>query len=280
MKFSKYDICNLSKIVDLKEIISIISKVLCKKYTDVFFAGEVDMSESEYAAIIGMIYKRYKGSSLAKIINSKEFYGIEYATNEYTLDPRPETELMVDLFMKYFTSKENAYEILDLGCGTGCISLSILKHYPYAIATLIDVSSMALGTAKLNATSIGVCDRCDFVISDWFAGVPQGRQFKAILCNPPYIAGIDDPHLEKSALCDPQLALFAGRDGLDAYRTIMRNSEKFLPEHGLLFIEIGINQKNDVAELATGLDMIEVANDFSAIERILVFKRNCVCSKR
>jgi release factor glutamine methyltransferase len=255
----------------LREVVTIISSALNKRYTEIFFASEINMSEAEYSAIVNMIYKRYCGISLAKVINSKEFYGIEYVTNESTLDPRPETELIVDLFMKYFPDREMAYNILDLGCGTGCISISILKFYRNAIATLVDINADTIDIAKLNAVALAVDKRCNFIISDWFGNIPKYQKFTAIVCNPPYIS--IGWNLEKSVLSDPHAALFAGDDGLDAYRVIMPRASEFLEDGSLLLIEIGINQRDAVIKLSKDLKAIEIGKDIAMIERCIVFRR-------
>lgn len=270
IELSRKDLSVLGKFVSERELVRIICHILNKEYTDVFFSNHLVFTKEQYQKFIEFIYRRYNDEPLAKIIGSKEFYGLTYETSKDTLDPRPETELIIDLFQKYFPEKTQNINILDLGCGTGCISLTLLNIYENSSATLVDISHDALDVASKNATNLGVSGKCKFVVSDWFENIDDNQKYDVIVTNPPYISS--DYKLDRSTLYDPHISLFSGNDGMDSYKVIIPSAHKFLQQGGLLFVEIGFDQKSAVINLAKNLTVIEVGVDISDIDRTIVFK--------
>ncbi len=207
---------------------------------------------------------------IAKIIGKREFYGIDYYTNEYTLDPRPETELIVDLVLEHFPTKDDNLKILDLGCGTGCIGLTLLAIYHKATGHFVDIDTNAITVAQSNSQKHGLNNRCTFLQSNWFSNVDD--QYDIIVTNPPYVA--TSYALDKNTIHDPHIALFAGLDGLDAYRCIMKTAHHFLEKNGMLFVEIGQGQKDNVVHLAHKLSFVHCEKDLANIDRVIVFRKD------
>lgn len=253
--------------VDRHDTFLLLQHVLKIPYEKLFFTKEINITDQEFIELDKYLHLRSIGMPIAKIVEHKAFYNNEFKTTIDTLDPRPETELIVDLFLKYFPYKSAHISILDLGCGTGCIGLSIIDLYPNATLCLADISEEALAVAEDNAKNTNLKQRCSFIKTDWFKNI--NGQFDAIVCNPPYIE--NGYQLDKSTLYDPHIALFGGNDGLEAYKEILPCVRKFLRSDGFLFLEIGIGQRIEVCKIAKSTTVIEIAKDLQGIERTIVF---------
>ncbi len=254
--------------VDEHDAFVLLQHVLGTPYSSLVLSKEIKISKEQLFAFKSKLKMRFDHVPVAKIVGHKAFYNHDFITNEYTLDPRPETELIVDLVVKYFPNKTDTLSILDLGCGTGCIGLSILDLYPNAKLLLADISTEALTVTEKNAIRLKIDKRCNYIKSNWFSNI--NTKFNIIVCNPPYIA--ENYNLDFDTLHDPKIALFGGKDGLDAYRKILPNINKFLVPNGLLFLEIGINQCDNICAIESRLKVVEIAKDLQGIERTIVFK--------
>lgn len=268
MRLSREQISEISKKISKREILILLANIVKRKSSELFFEKEFFLTDAEYDLFTSFIKRRENHEPIAKIIEKREFYGFEFKTSSETLDPRPETELLVDLFQKYFPDKNAALKILDLGTGTGCIGLSLLKLYRNAKADLTDISDGALDVAKFNAAKLKLNHRANFIKSDWFQNVFQ--KYDAIVSNPPYIC--DNFQLDFETSYDPKAALFAGKDGLDAYKKILPNASKFLRDHGLLFVEIGFDQSETILTIQSDLEFVELQNDLAKLPRTVVFE--------
>ena len=213
-------------------------------------APETPLSESAASRFDAMIARRLEGEPVSRIVGAKEFYGRTLAVDRHTLDPRADTETLIDAVLDTLGRggrRGERLRILDLGTGTGCILLTLLAELPHAEGVGSDASEGALATARRNARDLGVGDRASFVAGDWFE--PIEAKFDIVVSNPPYIVSAEIADLPREVGYDPLLALDGGEDGLDAYRRIASGVGRVLNPGGLVFLEIGETQ----AEAVLGL---------------------------
>lgn len=228
------------------------------------------------AAVQAAVARRIAGEPVHRILGFREFYGIKLALSAETLEPRPDTETLVDAvlpFVRATVSRQGSCRILDLGTGTGAIALALLSEVPEATATGTDVSSGALATATANAAELGVEARFSASKSSWFAEI-SGR-YDVIASNPPYIPSRDIEFLQQEVRdFDPRRALDGGEDGLDPYRILAGGANTHLQHGGIVAVEIGSTQRADVTHLfeAAGWRLLEAKKDLAGNDRVLVFK--------
>ena len=221
--------------------------------------------------------RRISGESVHRILGFREFYGLRLSLSAETLEPRPDTETLVDALLpivRDVAAREKPCRILDLGTGTGAIALALLTEVEAATATGVDISADALATARANAVSLRVDSRFTTLISDWFSRI--SGKFHVIAANPPYIPSNDLMNLQAEVRdFDPARALDGGTDGLDAYRTIATHAGAYLQDGGRIGVEIGYGQRDDVSKLfeAGGYHLAEARQDIAGRDRVLVFHR-------
>ena len=200
------------------------------------------------AAIDAALRRRAAGEPVHRILGFREFYGLRLSLSPETLEPRPDTETLVEAilpFVRLTAEREGECRILDLGTGTGAIALALLSAAPAAIATGADISEGALATATRNAHALGLAGRFKALKSDWFTKV-SGR-YHVIAANPPYIPSKDIGNLQDEVRdFDPRLALDGGVDGLSPYRIIAAEAAGFLETEGRIAVEIGHTQRIEV----------------------------------
>tara|TARA_Y100000590_G_scaffold268002_1_gene300966 strand:- start:2134 stop:2982 length:849 start_codon:yes stop_codon:yes gene_type:complete len=190
------------------------------------------------------IKRRIKREPVAYIIGKKEFWSENFLVNSSTLIPRPETELLIYKVVKFFKNKR--VNILDIGTGSGCVLLSILKELPMARGIGIDISSKAVQVAKINAKKLNLFLRSKFNVID-FKKFNIGK-YDLIISNPPYIPAKDIKNLSRDILNhEPLNALHGGVDGLDLIKKVIYKSNYLLKREGLLALEIGFNQYRKVS---------------------------------
>ncbi|TPJ42324.1 peptide chain release factor N(5)-glutamine methyltransferase [Mesorhizobium sp. B2-5-13] len=229
------------------------------------------------AAIDGALRRRAGGEPVHRILGYREFYGLRLSLSSETLEPRPDTETLVEAvlpFVKAMVARKGACRILDLGTGTGAIALALLSVVPAATATGVDISAGALAMAARNAGQFGLGGRFTTVQSDWFEKV-SGR-YHVIAANPPYIPTQEIGNLQDEVRdFDPRIALDGGVDGLNPYRIIAAEAARFLEAEGRIAVEIGHTQSNDVNDIfrAAGYTGGEVFGDLGGNDRVLVFQR-------
>ncbi|MDD8023705.1 MAG: peptide chain release factor N(5)-glutamine methyltransferase [Paracoccaceae bacterium] len=203
---------------------------------------------------------------VAQITGRRLFWGHAFHVTRDTLDPRPETEILVAAALE-----RPFVKVLDLGTGTGCILLSLLKSMPMATGLGCDLSAPALDVARGNAKTLGLTARARFQQADWFAGV--NGAFDLIVSNPPYIAADEMADLSPEVRnWEPLSALTPGGDGLDAYRAIARGAGARLMPGGRIVLEIGPTQGPAVAALlaAQGFSDIEIRPDLDGRDRVVL----------
>jgi release factor glutamine methyltransferase len=203
------------------------------------------------ARLHAFIERRLCHEPVSRITGTREFYGRIFLVETCVLDPRPDTETLIEAALDLVGRKrgrDQPLRVLDLGTGTGCILLTLLAELPEARGVGIDVSPGALRVARANAERLGLAARASFLRSDWLDGV--SGEFDLIVSNPPYIATSEIGRLAREvALHDPHRALDGGPDGLDAYRRIAAGAAKLLAPKGQILLEIGASQARAVADL-------------------------------
>lgn len=210
------------------------------------------------------IVRRIQREPVSHIIGRRSFYGREFYVSADVLDPRPETEILVqEALTKPFAS------VLDMGVGSGAILLSLLAEMPLAKGQGSDVSEAALKVAKYNADQIGVAKRARFTQSDWFEAITG--TFDLIVSNPPYIALDEMPSLSPELSHEPRMALTDEQDGLSAYRIIAAGALAHLSPRGRIYLEIGPTQGPSVADmlLAQGVKGVRIIPDLDGRDRVV-----------
>ncbi len=216
------------------------------------------------AAFFDFIKRRADREPVSHILGGREFYGRWFHVSDAVLDPRPETETLIEQALR-----EPFSEVLDLGTGTGCILLTLLAERPDATGIGADKSAAALEVAERNARDLELMERCAFVESDWFSAL--GGRFDLIVSNPPYIALDEMPDLAPELQYEPRMALTDEGDGLTAYRAITAGAGAHLSPGGRLMVEIGPSQGAAVAELfrAAGFADVAVLPDLDGRDRVV-----------
>lgn len=229
---------------------------------------QTKVTQSQKNAIENATNKRIKGEPITKIFGKTNFYGYEFKVTKDVLSPRMETEILVEQVLKYAKDKMN---ILDLCTGSGIIAISIAKNVN-ANVVATDISDKALLVAQENAQNNQV--KVVFKNSNMFENLKKGKKFDIIVSNPPYIPSQDISKLDKEVKdYDPKIALDGGEDGLDFYRKIIKESVNFLSDKGMIFFEIGINQKKPIVKmLEKNFDNIKVVKDYNRIDRVVYAK--------
>ena len=238
--------------------------------------GARPLDPSEQALIDDALTRRAAREPVHRILGHRAFSRLDLMLSPETLEPRPDTEILVDTLVPYAQRMVagGGCRILDLGTGTGAICLALLDLVPGTTGVGADCSAGALETARRNADINGVADRFEAVESDWFAAVTGA--FDIIVSNPPYIVRSVVGTLDEDVrLYDPILALDGGEDGLDAYRAIAAGASVHLRENGLVAYEIGYDQRETVTAIMreNGFARIEAAQDLGGNDRVLVFSR-------
>jgi release factor glutamine methyltransferase len=221
------------------------------------------------------VSRRERREPVSHILGRKGFWKVMLAVNADVLTPRPETEVIVDYVLKKFP-EEMAFDILDLGVGSGAIILSILAERPAAKGLATDISDDALAVARENAANLGLANRIAFARGDWTAGL-QDSSFDVVVSNPPYIASDVIDTLEPEVRhFDPRIALDGGDDGLDAYRHLAPEIMRVLKPGGAFAVEIGYDQKEPVEAMftAAGGSDVWTIKDLSTHDRVVVGVKN------
>lgn len=220
-----------------------------------------------------MITRRARRVPLQYLLKTVEFAGVEVAVSPAVLIPRPETEELVGLAAAWLEQHRWARWVADLGTGSGCIAIALAKAVPRIECWASDVSRAALRLARANARRNGVADRVHCTCGSWFAGWPEQMTFDMIVTNPPYVER--GAQLEPELAYEPAEALYAGEDGLDAYRSIVPEVGRRLNAGGIFLGEMGAGQAEALRDLAraSGLGEVEILKDASGRERFVRWER-------
>lgn len=217
-----------------------------------------------------LLARRAAREPMAYVLGSREFRGMEFRVTPATLVPRPETETLIDAAIEQFPDRASVRRVLDLGTGTGCLLCAALAEFPGASGLGIDASAAALDVARANAQAHGFGPRARFAEGSWLAAVTE--QFDLVLANPPYIARAEAGGLMAELGHEPAAALFAGEDGLDAFRAILPALGRVLAPAGRAVLEMGAGQAEAVAALsaASGLRVVALRHDLAGIARAII----------
>ncbi len=219
------------------------------------------------------IRRRRQNEPVSKIIGKRGFWTLDLTVNGDVLDPRPDSETLIEAVLKTYPDRTQPYRILDIGTGSGCLLLALLSEYPNATGLGVDKSPAALAVACQNGQGAQAeFQVADFTNADFLTDV---EPFDIIISNPPYIPTADIAGLDADVrLYDPLLALDGGADGLDAYRALSGRLKRLMKPGGTVFFEIGWGQETDVAPLMEqqGFTFAGHFKDLGGIVRILSFK--------
>jgi len=254
-----------------------LSKMLLKHLLNVNDSYLLINSEEELNASVQEKFKEgiellKAGMPLQYVTNIQEFMKLDFYVDKNVLIPQPDTEILVEEIINLLNDKIKKYNILDLCTGSGAIGVSVAK-YINSFVTMSDISDKALEIAKKNAVNNGVANECKFILSNMFEGI-EGK-FDVIVSNPPYIRTKIISSLDKEVQNEPHLALDGGEDGLHFYRIIAENAYKYLNENGILALEIGYDQKDEVIDLLKSVGKyndIYCKQDLAENDRVIVAK--------
>ena len=194
-----------------------------------------------------LIFQRSNHKPIAYILGKKSFWNYEFNISSDVLIPRPDTEIIVEKVLE-ITKNKSKQKILDIGTGSGCILLTILKEKQNFYGTGIDISKKCIDNTRINAIKLGVYDRLKLIKSD-IDNFNYGK-YDLIISNPPYINHIDFRNLDKDiSNYEPKLALYGGLDGLSVFRKVITKSSKLIKKNGKLILEIGFDQKDKIKSI-------------------------------
>jgi release factor glutamine methyltransferase len=234
-------------------------------------APRAPLTEDESRILADYVARRIAREPLSRILGERGFWTLDLIVAPGVLDPRPDTETLVETALSLLAEKREApLSILDLGSGSGAIACALLSELPAAKALAVDLSPEACAATATNLARCGLSDRASVMRGRWAEAI-QGR-FDLIVSNPPYVRSGDIAGLDPEVrLHDPALALDGGADGLDCYRDIVRDLPRLLAENAFVLFEVGFDQAASVAELlgAQGLQVERVAHDAGGHERIV-----------
>ena len=261
--------------VPRNEIELLVMHVAGLKKIDLLLYSDQSMNKKDALRIKKLIKKRVAGVPLQHLIGTQEFMGLEFIVTKNVLIPRQDTEILVEAILERYKDQK-ALKILEIGVGSGAISVSLAKFLKGAKLFSVDISRKALAVARLNAIKNKVEKEITFIESDLFQTLTADESFDIIVSNPPYIPSADILALQREVKdYEPMLALDGGKDGLCYYREMSQKSVMFLKQEGLLAYEIGYNQGPDVSEmLRSDFHDIEIIKDLQKHDRVVLGYRN------
>lgn len=233
--------------------------------------ADLPISSDLESAFEALLQRRMAREPLSHITGTRAFWKDEFIVTSNVLDPRPDSETLIETLIRLRPNRVIPYHIADFGVGSGCLILSALREFPHSRATAIDCCERALQVAKHNAQRLHLSDRIDFLLNHW--GNALQTPFDMIMSNPPYIVEDEIPSLAPEVReFEPFGALSGGADGLQAYRELLPHIERLLKPDGIAVLEIGAEQREAVCDIAckSGLNVVEVVPDLSGLPRVVV----------
>ena len=252
----------------------LISQAINKNREFILLNSELEIDQNDYNNLQKLIYERKKRKPISYITGQKFFWKYNFKINNHVLIPRPDTETVVETVLNAYKEK-NKINFLEVGVGSGCILLSILKEKKNFRATGIDISSQALRICNINAYKLGVKNRVKLFKSD-IDKFSNGK-YDLIISNPPYIKKLDLKYLEKDIInFEPKVALDGGLDGISEIRKIIKKSSELIKKGGKLILEIAFDQKKEVKQILVnnGFYINSVVKDLSKNDRCIISTKN------
>ena len=249
----------------------LVSGALAIPQPDIFGHPDCALDEQQISRVRALLRRMIAGEPLSRIFERREFWGLEFSLSADTLDPRPETETVIEAVVRRVPDRSTPRRLLDLGTGTGCLLLALLTEFPAARGVGIDIAEGAVSTAARNAVKLGLAERARFAVGDWATAV--SGKFDAILANPPYIANGALALLPPEVACyDPWRALDGGEDGLQSHRAIAEAASRLLSPHGIFATEIGAGQEDAVTAIMKQNSLIvdDIEKDLAGIPRVVI----------
>lgn len=256
------------------EVELILCHLLEKDRLHLYLNGKEKIDTGVIERFEAIMARREKREPLQFILNEAYFYGRTFYVTPDVMAPTPETELLCEAAITYLNDQEITQpRILDIGVGSGVISVTMALELPQSTIVALDLSPQALAVAEKNARDLQAADRIELRESNLFDKVDPAEQFDLIASNPPYIAEKDYEGLPPEVLADPKLSLVAGEEGLDIIKEILNRAPSHLKPHGRLMFEIGYDQAAKIAELTSHDDRytsLTILKDLNNIDRIVI----------
>ena len=249
----------------------LVSSALAISPVDLFAHPDFAVDGQQAGRVQALLRRLAAGEPLSRIFGKREFWGLEFILSAHTLDPRPETETVVEGVLRRIPDRNMALRLLDLGTGTGCLLLALLSELPVASGVGVDIAEGAVQTAVENAGLLGFGGRTHFIVGDWATALSE--RFDVIVVNPPYIRSEAIALLPREVACyDPRRALDGGEDGLQSYRQIAEDVPRLLSPRGMLAAEIGAGQAAAVTAIMreNGLIVDGLDHDLAGIARSVI----------
>jgi release factor glutamine methyltransferase len=245
----------------------LLAHVLKQKRIELYLQFERVLAEAELAPLRELVRRRGQGEPLQHLLGTVEFAGRTFLCDKRALVPRPETEQLVELLKSQISHP--AARLLDIGTGSGVIALSLAAIFPEATVTATDVSDDALALARENAERLGLTNRVEFLTGNLLLYV--NHVYDLIVANLPYVARVDRASLSREVLHDPEIALFGGERGDEVVRKLIEAAPAKLKPGGLLALEVGLGQADDLAALMAEKNYHDIRKeaDYAGVTRFL-----------
>ena len=240
-----------------------------------YFLPNINISDADQAKFLDLIKARGKGKPISRILSYRSFWDSEFYINSSTLDPRPDSEVLVSSAIELAKSiDEKELSVLELGVGSGCILLSILKEVSNSFGVGVDISHEAIKVAQKNSNRLNLEKRVRFIVSNWANSL--NANFNLIISNPPYIKSSAIQYLQKEVKDhDPLIALDGGNDGLNSYKLILKNIDNYMTSKSFLLFEIEGNRSDELIKISKNkpLNLFCTKKDLSGKIRCLIFHK-------
>ena len=251
----------------------LMSRVIKKNRADIILNSKTELSQKDYNLYENLIIQRSKQKPIAYLTGKKEFWKYEFSVTKDVLIPRPDTEIIVEKTLK-LTKNKNKLKVLEIGIGSGCILLSILKERKNFYGTGIDISKKTIEICEINCKNLGLSSRVKLLKTD-IDNFRYGK-YDLIISNPPYIKKFDLKYLEKEvSFYEPKPALDGGLDGLSELKKVILNSSKLIRRNGKLVLEIAFDQAESVKSILKQNEFYinEIIKDLSKKNRCIISTR-------